>query len=548
MEENINQVQTAPIQNPVPVEPQVKTPKPWLKIGLVVLAVSVVGIGIFWLEKFIKEPKIIAQPTPALTPIPSFPADPTLSWMTFTNTDYGFSLKYPPDLIARQDRDYGFEFCFDTETRQCPIYINILNTSYESEITQLESEWQLMKENSNRVKSFDTYREFELLGIKGKRISGFRPASGQEFYEVIFPYNNKTYRVSLDIGPKARENGYRETTFDQILTTFKFLGQVDPTAEWKTYSNQKYGFSIRYPSSLIPKEEKVLGEVKSVRLVDELQQDKIEFMIEKNFIGGWMGKKIKEEKITVDGVEGNISLWLNCDSNIAEESDKCNEQLSMEKYDSATLRGYFERGNDKWYITYKGWKKGEKSPDEEIQKLNQIISTFKFLPFVATPTVDPTASWSIFTSKKGFSIRIPASMKIGETGFGSGKPEESDEIRIYEASAKEPLLSPHMVISIFTNQNVSLKQLAQENYDKNINHPSHSIILVTENFREEKFNNFDSYQYSFKTRGLVTPGGEYFTDESEYKFIWTQFGDKIFSIIFANTPVLNQILATFKFI
>lgn len=161
----------------------------------------------------------------------------------------------------------------------------------------------------------------------------------------------------------------------QILAT----PTINQTSGWKSYANQDYGFSINYPPYLISKEETALNEVRSVRFIYESEPTQIEFMIEKNFVGGWMGKKIKEEKTTVDGIEGNISLWLNCDSSIAAEWEKCNEQISVDKYDSTTLRGYFEKGKDKWYVSYKGWKKGEKIAEEEIQKLKIILSTFRFL-------------------------------------------------------------------------------------------------------------------------------------------------------------------------
>ena len=44
--------------------------------------------------------------------------------------------------------------------------------------------------------------------------------------------------------------------FDQILSTFKFTDQkqADGTENWKTYTNDQYGFSIKYPAESILKE------------------------------------------------------------------------------------------------------------------------------------------------------------------------------------------------------------------------------------------------------------------------------------------------------
>jgi hypothetical protein len=59
--------------------------------------------------------------------------------------------------------------------------------------------------------------------------------------EVIFSYDNGS----------QRNGNLTKELFYLILSTFKFL---DPTANWKTYISNKYGYSIKYPQSWILKE------------------------------------------------------------------------------------------------------------------------------------------------------------------------------------------------------------------------------------------------------------------------------------------------------
>jgi hypothetical protein len=100
--------------------------------------------------------------------------------------------------------------------------------------------------------------------------------------------------------------------------------------------------------------------------------------ISTNFVGGWMGKNVREEKVNIGGIKGTVALWLGCSSNIAQEWENCNSQLSLSQYDYAILRAQFDKGDDKWIITFQGWKKGERDENTELNKFKLILSTFKF--------------------------------------------------------------------------------------------------------------------------------------------------------------------------
>jgi hypothetical protein len=67
-----------------------------------------------------------------------------------------------------------------------------------------------------------------ILAIKGDRVySILFECLSQECFET-----NKQYYLNI---------------FNQILSTFKFLDQTSSTENWKTYTNSKYKYSLRYP-------------------------------------------------------------------------------------------------------------------------------------------------------------------------------------------------------------------------------------------------------------------------------------------------------------
>ena len=92
-----------------PTEESVREKKSnkWSTIGLVALTLAALGVAGFFAYRYfqlkqqfsetlpIPTSKITTIPSPLLSPQPTI--DPTANWKTYTNTTYGFSLKYPHD-------------------------------------------------------------------------------------------------------------------------------------------------------------------------------------------------------------------------------------------------------------------------------------------------------------------------------------------------------------------------------------------------------------------------------------------------------------------
>jgi hypothetical protein len=128
--------------------------------------------------------------------------DPTANWKTYTNTKYGYSIKYPPEMDELKVKSL----------------VKVLPESYQTVILRLESEWW-----GGTSQSPNKAENTVVAGTNAKKIFGTQVATGYGLFEAIFPKGNQTYRISFYIGPEERELGYGEDTFDLILSTFKFL-------------------------------------------------------------------------------------------------------------------------------------------------------------------------------------------------------------------------------------------------------------------------------------------------------------------------------------
>lgn len=361
--------------------------KDWLKIvlfsllGLFILS-GAIYIGYWFAIKSWVPPSAPGGPTPEATPSARgglTVEDQTKDWKVYRNTSAGYEIKYPAGTKVEEVGDPEKYMCVHLTVGHVYLRIKTPEAAYGGCV---------FTGGDTPTRQRPLEESFELLGEdhldKGMDFIFVRE-DGTELHRELVRFDDvggvSDFYIEL-YGEYVRDSTYSSYLDDKeairlMLQTFKFT--EDATSDWKTYRSEEYGFEIKYPPHLTVRENETPLGITSVDFVREGDQESFEFRIEKNFLGGWIAKEYKEERIVVGGVKGTISLWLHCDSEIAEEWEECSRQLSIDNYDSATLHGFFERGSDEWYIFYKSWKKGEKDNDEEIQKLSQILSTFKFL-------------------------------------------------------------------------------------------------------------------------------------------------------------------------
>jgi len=449
MEENNLQVQPPIVTEPKPV-------RPWLKIVLfVALGVILVGGLVFAAVKIgvptkpreracTEEAKICPDgsavgrtgPNCEFAPCPNQAvADETAGWKTYNDPEYQFQIRYPPELILELNAiGPGSEGAVLSGTKiHLPegvsseeggtIGIFILSTpldvlvvarekSAKSKVTQIE----VAEQRAQKIEWFES------LGATG--ITTFNQS-------VFFTYKGATYEASLFINNSSPKKEEFLEIYNQILSTFKFLGQsrTDETIGWKTYRNDRYGYTFSYPSVWFLQEASktsyggvdILTSYKSpeTQVKDpDFFRDKLKIDISRSL--KQMDKnQTLEAWVNEHGNYGGQSVEL-AQETITLEGKKAikmsREIIGVEKH-KIYLSYFIEKDNYVFFIHVFG----DLTPRNQ-ESLNRILATFKFLD---QSQADETANWKTYANTNyGFSFKYPSEWNINVPSF-EGKHESN---------------------------------------------------------------------------------------------------------------------------
>ncbi len=192
-------------------------------IRIVLLVLVVIGLGLLatqklWVPKLVD--RILQQGNHAGSLVSTDPSD----WKTYTSTKYRFTLNLTEAWKGYQAKEVndGVDFLIPSSAGLYPI-MHIGTTTVE-----MENSWM----------HCDCPRP-DFLGTKD---------------EIV-------YTVSLSQGPPEDISDYQATlNIHNVLSSFKFIQPQPDTTRWKTYTNSKYGFSLKYPADWIPQDLHALGE------------------------------------------------------------------------------------------------------------------------------------------------------------------------------------------------------------------------------------------------------------------------------------------------
>jgi len=257
MEKKIASIETnQPQEVPVQLPKKNNLPKIILFVilGLVIVAGAVYA-GMQMGKKQIS-PTIIAEPTSIPTVIPQITeitptSDETANWKTYRNTEVGYQISYPPDWELKENVNSNYLGMITISPKSAtednmyrgsvtvwPNYSPVKAVN----IQELEKNIQQAEEG---VAEYST-EEFRKIGEREFWIA--RGGCCMDIGKHAFTLNKlSVYRITLH----NLELAFTETEneiFNLILSTFKFTGQTNSTANWKTYRNTKYSFEIRYPN------------------------------------------------------------------------------------------------------------------------------------------------------------------------------------------------------------------------------------------------------------------------------------------------------------
>lgn len=231
-----------PTVNPnIPSETQIKPPKPWFKIvlliGLGLMLISSLVFAGYQLGKKQSKPVVQLSPTPlaaaTLLPTPTAVAtptpNPTAEWKTYTNTTYGFEIKYPPDpdwgevaITTGIDINFGVQRCILMTIRENSKNLGV-EKFCEEELKKLFPPGTENPEPFSDVPCWHVLNKSpERMIIGGKQAFQCKNVTGPlSSTHTLISANNFLFEVIKVDQPCNSLN--TDETYDLMLSTFKFL-------------------------------------------------------------------------------------------------------------------------------------------------------------------------------------------------------------------------------------------------------------------------------------------------------------------------------------
>lgn len=239
----------------------------------VVLLLSLVGLVGYWYGK--REVKPVAAPATSQdgssqTPQSRFPEKPspqpvdeTAGWKVYRSEKYGYEFLYPPSWnIIEKSRDYPESYKNDPWILQALDVTKSTKNLEEAVIyLSISDSKDTARSCSEDIKSYQRnkidYKEVTIGGVQGIR-AVFPMSESAAGDDLCVEYKGRRYNFQLNPGTLAERGKEDLATMNKILSTFKFLSSevsTDGAANWKTYENAKYGFSVKYPEVFFKEEE-----------------------------------------------------------------------------------------------------------------------------------------------------------------------------------------------------------------------------------------------------------------------------------------------------
>jgi len=172
-------------------------------------------------------------------------ADPTAGWKTYTDTVFGYSVKYPADwtkgvLAGSATFNSPENEAIKNSGTQNEAYspnIIIQTVSSLAEFTKFNKDDKTL---DSFIRNDATNSKITVTTLDGEKAYKYLTGGiGDAYYQIAAEHNSKVYWIHFSPGELS-------TTQEKIMSTFKFATS-GVTADWKTYTNKDLGLSFKYP-------------------------------------------------------------------------------------------------------------------------------------------------------------------------------------------------------------------------------------------------------------------------------------------------------------
>lgn len=216
-------------------------------MGIIAIALTVIAYMTF-VQKTTLVPSdvILTQTAPmAKTPEVKTPItqDETADWRTYTSPGFGYSFNYPSTYTLQEiGTDVRVYETSDTSSGQYIVSFHgqKSHTTLDSIIKEETASSTLTEAMPTMINDLSAYE-----GVIQGMVS---------WYGVFVQNESDVIRIgfgSTDKGSLQKDRASLTSIQKSILSTFKFTNgsSVSLVGDWKTYTNNSLGFSIKYPSN-----------------------------------------------------------------------------------------------------------------------------------------------------------------------------------------------------------------------------------------------------------------------------------------------------------
>jgi len=294
-QQETTQIETTP-EEEVPFTPEVpeETEKRWVKPLIFSILGLLVAAGlVFGGYKLAQIRQVQLQPTPTPVVVPTPTPEPTADWKIYTNTKYGYSIKYPSEWTV--EAMVGIP----VETFEEPVISGPPNADIQG---QMFIEVRLKDERNTPKEAFE--KERSLGGILETITEETTTFAGYDAYKTTVRYKQEGYKygvvtkaIYLIKDDYLHKIFYSEwhrakdiqslddwtigATFDLMLSTFKFL---EETKGWQTYMSSEYKLSFKYPTDFTIEENLVPTSNYLQVIVNKNKQDSFNIKASKDYL------------------------------------------------------------------------------------------------------------------------------------------------------------------------------------------------------------------------------------------------------------------------